>query len=79
MKVAIFPDCMSHIPYTNQQDSQFLAESPARFCRAACLDANDLDQVDNATRVLHFILLACEDLYLHGHCRVWFLWLVRPC
>lgn len=75
MQVAIFSEgtLVSAIMVVVLHGSQLLAQSPTGFCRTAGLDANDVDQIDDTARVLHFILFACENLDLHGHRRVGFL------
>jgi hypothetical protein len=56
---------------------QLLAQSPACFCWATGLDANDLDQIDNTAPVIHLILFAGKDLDLDRHGRVGFLYWYR--
>jgi hypothetical protein len=52
---------------------QLLAQSPACFCWATGLDANDLYKINDTAPVIHLILFAGEDLYLNRHGRVGFL------
>lgn len=52
-----------------QNRSQLLANRPRRLCGTSNLQPDNLDQIDQPTHIIRFILLASQAIYLHRDCR----------